>query len=123
VNGNDNLLVQLHYGLEGDESVKDKYIEGFLRGSSVGTLKECNLNYPQEFVTKINGYFECLIPTPEFGFVIKYLTFHTNQRKFGPCELEQGTYFETDVVGKIVGLFGKTGDLVDSKGRKQDHSN
>jgi len=43
VNGNDNLLVQLHYGLEGDESVKDKYIEGFLRGSSVGTLKEVDV--------------------------------------------------------------------------------
>lgn len=108
--------VQLHYGLEGDESVKDKYMEGFLYGNAVGSLEECNLNYPEEFVTKLSGYFERFIPSPEFGFVIKSLTFHTNQRKFGPCGPERGTYFETDVIGKIVGLFGRSGDLLDSIG-------
>ena len=35
----DNFLtsVQLDYGLDGDESVKDKHILGFRRGSAIGT--------------------------------------------------------------------------------------
>ena len=38
----DNLLtsVRLHYGLEGDESLKDRSFEGFLHGRAVGSINE-----------------------------------------------------------------------------------
>jgi hypothetical protein len=71
-----------------------------------------NLNYPEEFVTKISGYFGQYGPHK----VLLSLTFHTNQRKLGPCGAEVGPSFETEVGGKIVGIFGSSGDLVDSIG-------
>jgi hypothetical protein len=72
-----------------------------------------NLNYPDEIVTKISGYFGSHKSWP---LVIKSLTFHTNQRKLGPCGQEQGTLFETEVGGKIVGVFGTSGTVLDSIG-------
>lgn len=71
-----------------------------------------DLNYPEEMVTKISGYFG----TYGAWKVIKSLTFHTNQRKLGPCGEEGGPSFETEMGGKIVGLFGRGGDLVDAIG-------
>jgi len=68
-----------------------------------------NLNYPEEFVTKITGYFGTSFITS--------LTFHTNRRrKLGPCGQKQGTYFKTEVRGKIVGIFGSGAARVDSIG-------
>jgi hypothetical protein len=72
-----------------------------------------NLNYPQEIVTKISGYFGSYKDWPK---VIKSLTFHTNQRTLGPSGQEQGTFFETEVGGKIVGIFGTCGTVLDSIG-------
>jgi hypothetical protein len=71
-----------------------------------------NLNYPQEIVTKISGYFGSYYSS----LVIKSLTFHTNQRTLGPSGQEKGTFFETEVGGKIVGIFGTCGPLLDSIG-------
>ena len=48
--------------------------------------------------------------------VIKSLTFHTNQRKLGPWGQEQGSHFETEMGGNIVGLFGSSATVVDSIG-------
>jgi hypothetical protein len=77
------------------------------------TCMQYNLNYPQEIVTKISGYFGSYKSWP---LVIKSLTLHTNQRKLGPCGQEQGTYFETEEGGKIVGVFGSGRTVVNSIG-------
>lgn len=111
-NGNWLTSLQLHYGLEGEESLKDKHFSGLRHGTPNGPRKQYNLNYPEEFVTKISGYFGQYGP---FKVLIS-LTFHTNQRKLGPCGAEVGPSFETEVGGKIVGFFGSSGDLVDSIG-------
>lgn len=110
----DNRLasVQLTYGLEGDESVKDKYFLGLRHGGAGSARTEYNLNYPEEIVTKISGYFGTYGPHK----VIISLTFHTNQRTLGPCGHEGGPYFETEEEGKMVGVFGSSGDVVDSIG-------
>lgn len=113
VNDNNFLTsVKLCYGLQGDGSIKDKYIEGHRPGVINGFPSEYDLNYPEEMVTKISGYFG----TYGAWKVIKSLTFHTNQRKLGPCGEEGGPSFETEMGGKIVGLFGRGGDLVDAIG-------
>ena len=48
--------------------------------------------------------------------MIKYLTFHTNKGKYGPCGQESRTYFETEEEGNIVGFSGSSGTLMDSIG-------
>lgn len=73
-----------------------------------------NLNYPEEIVTKVSGH-----TGRGFGIswpVITSLTFHTNQRKLPSYGQAEGTPFETEEGGKIVGVFGLSGTRLDSIG-------
>lgn len=116
--------IQLHYALDGDESLTGISFSGAQHGGvigiphlgALGDRMENSLNYPEENITKISGHFGIYKPWPESWVVIKSLTFHTNKAKYGPCGQESGTYFETEVEGKIVGFFGSSGTLVDSIG-------
>lgn len=99
--------LQLAYGIEGDMSVKNRYVHGVRHGGTDGEKIVYDLNYPEEIVTKISGYYG----THQFWFqtfvIVKSLTFHTNERKLGPCGPEHGTYFETnEQEGKIIGIHG-----------------
>lgn len=71
-----------------------------------------------EFLTKMTGYFgDYRNQGGKVYHVVKSLTFETNQRKLEPVGPLDGTKFETDVIGKIVGFFGRASDgLIDSIG-------
>jgi len=116
--------VQLQYVQEGNVSSKRVYRPGRSHGGLVGPPHpgalgdriEYSLNYPEEILTKISGHFGSYKPPPESWTVIKSLTFHTNKGKYGPFGQEDGTPFETEEGGKIVGFLGSSGTLVDSIG-------
>ena len=60
-------------------------------------------------MTKITGYYGFHWFWFHAFLIIKSLTFHTNQRKIGPCgpEQEHGTFFETnEEEGKIIRIHG-----------------
>ena len=76
-----------------------------------------DLNYPEEIITKISSYYDAHWHWFMTFVIVKSLTFHTNQRRLGPCGSERGTYFEIEQEGNIVGIhgFGSCG-FVDSIG-------
>lgn len=88
--------------------MKDIYLRGLQHGVADGSRIVYDLNYPDEFVTKISGYFGVSSITS--------LTFHTNRRKLQPCGQKQGNYFKTEMGGKMVGVFGSSGARLDSIG-------
>ncbi len=76
---------------------------------------------PYEFLTQIEGYYG-VTHLKKRGHAIQALTgitFRTNLEKFhgpyGGGKEPNFTHFQTSV-GKIVGFFGKTGDIVDQLG-------
>ncbi|XP_030472553.2 jacalin-related lectin 4-like [Syzygium oleosum] len=82
-------------------------------GHSEGQICTVNLAYPYEFLTSVSGYIrEDLHPVR-----IHSLTFHSNERTYGPFGNEGGTFFSfPPVAGKIVGFFGRRGWSLDSIG-------
>ncbi|CAK9257333.1 unnamed protein product [Sphagnum jensenii] len=81
---------------------------------------------PYEFLTQIEGYYGVTHFT--IGVVgipaLTGITFHTNLEKvhgpYGGGKEPNFTHFQTSV-GKIVGFFGKTGDIVDQLGVFMSH--
>lgn len=73
------------------------------------------MEYPEEFITSVQGYYGSV---QERGPIcIRSLTFHTNTTTYGPFGIEQGTYFTFPKVnGKIVGFLGKSGWYLDAIG-------
>eukprot|EP01018_Ginkgo_biloba_P014193 Gb_17749 [translate_table: standard] len=72
----------------------------------------------REILTGISGYYGY---RDEKHFVVRSLSFHTNlhgvERSYGPYGVESGTYFESpSSAGTIVGLFGRSGTLLDAIG-------
>lgn len=73
------------------------------------------LDYPDEFLIAINGYYGKL---SEWGpAIVRSLTLKSNKRTYGPFGAEQGTCFSFPMSGvKIVGFYGMAGWFVDSIG-------
>lgn len=112
--------LKVTYALEGyDPSVRMKDFGGFTHGGDGHQRKEFTLDYPREYLTKMSGYMG-MAPPPnkpdDRYYVVKSLSFHTNQRTLGPCGPQEGTPFETEVDGVIVGFFGSSAGLLDSVG-------
>nr|KYP45177.1 Agglutinin [Cajanus cajan] len=107
---------------EGIESIQIEYDKN---GSSVWSLKyggsggykidKIKLDYPDEFLTSIDGYYGKL---RQFGpNFIRSLSFASNKKIYGPFGVEQGTYFSLPMTGgKIVGFHGRYGWRVDAIG-------
>lgn len=113
--------LKVTYALGGhDPSVRMKDFGGVTHGEDNGyQRKEFTLDYPREYLTKMSGYMGMVTDRtkPENRYcVVKSLTFHTNQRTLGPCGPQEGTPFETEVDGVIVGFFGSSIGLLDSVG-------
>ncbi|OVA06186.1 Mannose-binding lectin [Macleaya cordata] len=72
-------------------------------------------DYPFEALTHITGYYGPLMfmgPT-----VVKSITFHTTERKYGPFGDEQGTFFSSYIQeGMVIGFHGRGGWFLDSIG-------
>ncbi|XP_060190992.1 jacalin-related lectin 3 isoform X1 [Lycium barbarum] len=84
-------------------------------GSGGAKTDKIRLNYPDEFLTSMHGYYGSL---NERGSVfVRSLTFHSNKRTYGPYGVQQGTYFTLPSSrGKIVGFHGKSGWYLDAIG-------
>jgi len=76
---------------------------------------QIKLDYPDEFLTSIDGYFGSL--TQSGPIYIRSLSFESNRKIYGPFGVEQGTYFSLPMTGgKIVGFHGRYGWHVDAIG-------
>lgn len=84
--------------------------------SPVTSGLQVKLDYPDEFVTSIAGFFTASINS---------LTFRTNKRIWGPIGREEGQYFSLpSEAGKVIGFFGRSGDFLKSIGAQVElHSN
>lgn len=74
---------------------------------------QIDLDSPREYLTRISGYVGYT-----FGngyLIIRSLRLFTNIKEYGPFGAEEGTYF-TSPTGKIVGMFGWSGTLLDALG-------
>nr|ABK23065.1 unknown [Picea sitchensis] len=105
--------LKVHYGLDGhDTSVHGITFGGIQHGGVNAKVTEYDFE-SDEFLIKLTGYFG------KYGeySIVKSLTFETNLRKLEPVGPLDGTKFETDVNGKIVGFFGSASDgFIDSIG-------
>jgi hypothetical protein len=73
------------------------------------------LDYPDEFLTSIHGYYGSL---NQWGHnLVRSLSFESNKKTYGPFGVEQGTYFSVPMTGaKIVGFHGRCGWYLDAIG-------
>lgn len=77
---------------------------------------QIKLDYPNEFLTSIDGYHGSLNQRRGPVFV-RSLSFESNKKTYGPFGVEQGTYFSLPVTGaKIVGFHGRYGWHLDAIG-------
>ncbi|CAI9116823.1 OLC1v1018087C1 [Oldenlandia corymbosa var. corymbosa] len=102
--------IQIEYDRNGTSVWSDKH------GGSGGTnIDKVRLDYPDEFLTSIHGYYGSLHERgPAF---VRSLAFESNKRTLGRYGIEQGTYFSFPMTqGKIVGFHGKCGWYLDAIG-------
>ncbi|XP_055807910.1 jacalin-related lectin 3 [Solanum dulcamara] len=106
--GVDSLKVE--YDKNGTSVFSEKH-----GGGGGAKTDKIRLNYPDEFLTSMRGYYGSLY---ERGSVfVRSLTFESNKRTYGPYGVEQGTYFTLPNTGrKIVGFHGKSGWYLDAIG-------
>ncbi|KAH9326937.1 hypothetical protein KI387_007115 [Taxus chinensis] len=108
--------IRIEYDKNGRSVWSDKH------GGNGGTKTDkIVLDYPNEILTSLSGHSGHI--SHGSPCVIRSLTFHSNLRKFGPYGVEQGTYFTVPMSGgKMTGLNGQSGWLLDSIGVCLSHS-
>lgn len=76
---------------------------------------QVKLDYPDEFLTSIHGYYGSL---NQWGTTfVRSLSLESNTKKYGPFGVEEGTYFSFPLTGgKIVGFHGRCGWYLDAIG-------
>ncbi|XP_059630134.1 jacalin-related lectin 3-like [Cornus florida] len=85
-----------------------------LAGMYGASRRNVILNYPTEYLVSISGYIGSYLNTHR---VVTSITLQSNIRKYGPYGKEEGTRFTNpSTSSKIVGFFGRQGDVVDSIG-------
>ena len=78
---------------------------------------QIELQFPEEYLVSVSGYFAPLSWLATKTSVIRSLTFKTNKRTFGPYGQEEGTPFDFPIEkGLIVGVKGRSGELLDAIG-------
>ncbi|KAL3505336.1 hypothetical protein ACH5RR_035177 [Cinchona calisaya] len=102
--------IQIEYDMNGNSLWSEKH-----GGNSGVNMDRVRLDYPNEFLTSIQGYYGSL---QEWGPVfIRSLTFASNKRTYGPYGIELGTHFTFPMTqGKIVGFHGQCGWYLDAIG-------
>ncbi|KAG8388373.1 hypothetical protein BUALT_Bualt02G0119200 [Buddleja alternifolia] len=81
-------------------------------GSGGANTAQIKLQSPEEFLTTVSGHYS---PMRSGNPLVRSLTFKTNWRTFGPFGVEEGTPFSLEG-GRIVGLKGSSGRLLDAIG-------
>ncbi|KAL8459068.1 hypothetical protein ACS0TY_036514 [Phlomoides rotata] len=90
-------------------------------GSGGPNANRVKLEYPNEVLTCISGYYGP-IKKEQGTQVVQSLTFHTSRRKYGPFGEELGTYFASGTTeGKVVGLHGRSSMYLDAIGVHMQH--
>ncbi|KAK9270749.1 hypothetical protein L1049_026332 [Liquidambar formosana] len=102
--------IQIEYDKKGSSVWSERH-----GGNGGSKTSKVNLDYPDEFLTSIHGYYGGL---NEWGRVfIRSLTFESNRKTYGPFGIEEGTYFSFPMSGgKIVGFHGKCSWYLDAIG-------
>ncbi|XP_027336411.1 jacalin-related lectin 3-like [Abrus precatorius] len=102
--------IQIEYDRRGSSVWSKKY-----GGSGGHKIDKIKLDYPNEFLKSIDGYFGSL---SQWGVTfIRSLSFESNKKIYGPFGVEQGTYFSLPMTGgKIVGFHGRYGWHLDAIG-------
>nr|UTI93961.1 lectin [Pteroceltis tatarinowii] len=86
-------------------------------GTHSFTTAKIELQFPEEYLVSVNGFYSPLSRLATRTPVIRSLTFKTNKRTFGPYGTEEGTPFSLPLEnGLIVGFKGRTGELLDAIG-------
>ncbi|KAK7387238.1 hypothetical protein VNO78_27873 [Psophocarpus tetragonolobus] len=90
-------------------------------GNGGNTMHRIKLEYPNEVLTCISGYYGS-ISVDELPTIVKSLTFHTSRGQYGPFGDEVGKYFtSTTTEGKVVGLHGRSSMYLDAIGVHMQH--
>ncbi|XP_022137535.1 jacalin-related lectin 3-like [Momordica charantia] len=90
---------------------------GSKHGGNEGYTSEVVLDYPNEYLISICGYYGDIRKWRISADVIRSLTLHTNRKTYGPFGMEEGTKFSFPVMGaKIVGFHGRCGWFLDAIG-------
>lgn len=78
-------------------------------------MLQVKLDYPDEFLTSIHGYYGSL---NQWGQnLVRSLSFESNKKNYGPFGVEKGTRFSVPMNGaKIVGFHGRCGSYIDAIG-------
>lgn len=97
------------------ESMIIWFFFSFLIFFFLGYVFQIKLNYPEEYLVSVSGYY---CPVVHGGSpVIRSLTLKSNKRTFGPYGVEEGTPFSFPIQGGlIVGFKGRNGWYLDAIG-------
>ncbi|KAG8380764.1 hypothetical protein BUALT_Bualt06G0050000 [Buddleja alternifolia] len=98
-----------------------KLIQGARHGNVGGHpatgFAQIILQYPEEILTTVSGYYSKLKDYYEVDPIIRSLTFKTNMGTYGPYGVEEGAPFSASFeTEKIVGFLGKSGWYLDAIG-------
>lgn len=86
------------------------------------TPHRIKLEYPNEVITCVSGYYGPLQKDHLGTKVMKSLTFHTTRRKIGPFGEEVGNFFTSATTeGKVVGFHGRSSMYLDAIGVHMQH--
>ncbi|XP_061347178.1 jacalin-related lectin 3-like [Gastrolobium bilobum] len=102
--------IQIEYDKKGSSIWSEKH-----GGSGGHKTDKVKLEFPDEFLTSIYGYYGSL---NQWGpNLVLSLSFESNKKTYGPFGVEQGTHFSVPVTGaKIVGFHGRCGWYLDAIG-------
>ncbi|CAH8260709.1 unnamed protein product [Arabidopsis lyrata] len=101
------------------EYVKDGKFETRVHGKTTETLKEFELNNPDEYITSIQGSYSDV--SKYNSTVVKTLIFKTSHGRTSPM-FGKTAFFKTDFVmegkggAKLIGFHGRSGDAIDAIG-------
>ncbi|XP_042480610.1 jacalin-related lectin 3-like [Macadamia integrifolia] len=93
--------IQIEYDARGCSIWSDRH--GGTGGCQTDKIK---LDFPQEFLTSISGYYGSL--TQWGPIIVRSLSFESNRKKHGPFGTQEGTQFTFPITcGKIIGFHGR----------------
>ncbi|XP_038898646.1 mannose/glucose-specific lectin-like [Benincasa hispida] len=86
-------------------------------GENEGSVSEVVLDYPDEYLVSIYGYYGSIRNWGIDATVIRSLTLETNTRFYGPFGVEDGKKFSFPITGgKIIGFHGISGRYLNAIG-------
>ncbi|RWR73845.1 jacalin-related lectin 3 isoform X1 [Cinnamomum micranthum f. kanehirae] len=107
--------IQIKYYKKGSSVWSDKHGGGGGGGSAGTRIEKIRLDYPDEVLTSLSGYFGSIANGSPI--IVQSLAFESNRAKYGPYGRQQGTHFSLPMTGcKIVGFHGRCGCYLDSIG-------